>query len=330
MKIYIAIMKLKINIYFVFAFLMLVSCKGKILDPGEADRSMKILNGNLMNLLTTGSEKTEYQAMVFLFNLEDSPLPFYKTTNPVAPDTLKYNFNKNKGTYIWDPDSKAFKRSENAELISLNFPSGNFEVNNLWLELSQYESQAYSSRPDLPTRIDAVIRSDDHQITSIGHTANIANNLPENISTLIKGLDYEAGVELKRTQIRKEGKLKIDIYLKSKGFEVISGNLDAEIEYSRQGYFFKTINFYLKLIDHHVTGKINYAEIDPTAADYINSFNSNSSIILYEGNNQVGEIVLNKTDNKELLDYFIRFSDGNETLLSNYIPVLKKLLNLKY
>ena len=122
----------------------------------------------------------------------------------------------------------------------------------------------------------------------------------------------------------------IDLFLKTKGFEVISGHVDAEIEYSRQGYFFKTIDFYLKLQDHHVTGKIKYSEINPTAADYIDSFNSNSSIILSEGKNQVGKIVLNKTDNKELLDYYIRFSDGSKTLLSTYIPVLKKLLNLKY
>lgn len=323
-------MKIKANVYLVFAFLMLVSCKGKILDPQEADRSMKILNSNLMNLLSTGSEKPEYQALAFLFNLEDSPLPFHKKKNPVAPDTVIYNIEKNKGNYIWDADSNTFKKTENADHISLNFPLAISGVNTIRFDLIQYKSQAYSSRPDLPVLVDAIICDANRQIASIKHTANITNNLPENISTAIKGLDYEAGFELRRTQIKKDGKLKIDLFLKSKGFDVISGNVDAAIEYSRQGYFFKTINFYLKLHDHHVTGTINYGEINPTAADYIDSFNSHSSIILYEGKNEVGKIVLNKTDNKELLDYFIKFSNGSETLLSTYIPVLKKLLNLKY
>lgn len=323
-------MRIKSTSYFVFAFLILVSCKGKILEPQEADRSMKVLNSNLMNLLTAGSDKSEFKALVFLFNLEDSPLPIHKTKNPVAPDTLKYTMDRNKGNYVWDSHSNTFIKTGDADRISLNFPLTNSGTNTIWFDLIQYKSQAYSSRPELPVLIDAIIRDSNRQLASIKHTANITNNLPENISTTIKGLDYEAGFKLKRTQFKKEGKLKIDLYLKSKGFEVISGNVDAGIEYSRHGYFFKTIDFYLKLQDHHVTGTIKYGEINPTAADYIDSFNLNSSIILYEGKNQVGKIVLNKTDNSELLDYFIQFSDGSKTLLSDYIPVLKKLLNLKY
>ena len=323
-------MKIKPGLYFVFAFLILVSCKGKILDRQEADRSMKILNSNLMNLLTAGSEKPEFQAMEFLFNQEVSPLPFYKTKNQAVPDTVTYNIEKNKGNYSWDSDTKRFKKTENADRISLNFPLSNSAANTIRFDLIHYKSQAYSSRPDLPVLVDAIISDADRQLAGLKHTANITNNLPENISTKIIGLDYEAAFELRRTQLKNDGKLMIDLFLKTKGFEVISGHVDAEIEYSRQGYFFKTIDFYLKLQDHHVTGKIKYSEINPTAADYIDSFNSNSSIILSEGKNQVGKIVLNKTDNKELLDYYIRFSDGSETLLSTYIPVLKKLLNLKY
>jgi len=310
--------------------LLISACSHKQLTPGEADRSMKILNSNLVNLLTTGSEKPEYQALAFILSLAESPLPIHKTTNSTSPDTSKYKFEDNKGIYLWDADEKAFKKSKDANIISLHLPSGTSGTNDIWFDVSKYKSQAYSSRPDLPVLIDAAIRSEEQQIVSIKHTANITNNLPENISTLIKGLDYEAGFNLKRTQIKEAGSLKIDLYLKVKSFEVISGNVDAQIEYSRHGYFFKTINFFLKLQDHHVIGELNYAKINPTANDYIDSFNSNASIILYEGNNLVGKIVLNKTDNKELLDYFVRFSDGEERLLSTYIPVLKKVLNLKY
>jgi hypothetical protein len=296
----------------------------------EADRSMKVLNSNLMNLLVAGSEKPEYQALSFLFSLEDSPLPFRKTRNPVAPDTSTYIIEKSMGKYVWDAESKIFIKIENADRISLNLPLTGLNSKSIWFDLIQYKTQSYSSRPDFPVLADAIIHDEKGQIASLKHTAKITNNLPVNISTNVKGLDYESGFELQRTQIKKEGKLKIDLFLKSKGFKVISGNVDAEIVYSRRSYFFKTIDFYLELMGHHVLGKIKYGEINPTAADYIDSFNSNSSIILYEGKNQVGKVVLNKTDNKEILDYFIRFENGSEILLSDYIPVLKKVLNLKY
>ncbi|MFA5326634.1 MAG: hypothetical protein WC384_02460 [Prolixibacteraceae bacterium] len=314
----------------IIILLFFASCKGKILNPTEADRSMKILNSNLVNLLSTGSEKPEFKAIAFLLNLENSPLPISKKTSTSKPDTSAYKFEKMTGIYTWNPETKEFDKSVNAETIALHFPENNSGHNNANLILKQYQSEAYSSRPDLPTLIDAAIRINDRQIATIKHEANITNNLPENIHTTIKGTDYEMAMMLKRTQMNTNGTLNINLYLKTKGYKVISGNTDAKIEYSRHGYFFKTINLNLELIDHYVTGNINYAAIDPTSADYIDSFNSNADIRLFEGRDQVGIIVLNKTNDGELLDYFIRFSNGDEKLLSEYLPVLKNLLNLKY
>lgn len=106
--------------------------------------------------------------------------------------------------------------------------------------------------------------------------------------------------------------------------------MDSQIEYGKRSYFFKTIRFNLKLIDHTISGKINYSAIDPMASDYVGSFNSNSDILIKEGQKVVGKIILNKTNNSELLDYFVRFSNGREIALCEYIPALKNLLNLKY
>ncbi|MDP3916052.1 MAG: hypothetical protein Q8R96_20170 [Bacteroidota bacterium] len=317
--------------YFFFVIVLLLNaCSGKQLAPDEADRSMKILNGNIVNLLTVGSEKPEYKILSFLMNQPGAPLPFVKKKNPTQSDTTTYRFVNNCGEYHWNSSMQIFEKTKDDSIISLFLPSEKSEINNVQVDLYRFASLAYSSRPDLPTEIDAVIKIDDKKIVTIRHNAAISNNLPEKISSLIKGTDYETGMELYRTQKGKEGKLNIEIFLKTIGIEVIKIVVDSQIEYSRQGYFFKIIDFNLKLIDHHITGKINYSAVDPTSADYIDSFNSNSSIILFEGKNEVGKIVLNKTENGELLDYFIKFSNGDEILLSKYIPILNKFLNLKY
>lgn len=309
---------------------LLNACSNKQLGPTEADRSMKILNGNIVNLLTAGSEKPEYKIISFLMNQAGAPLPFVKKTSSMQPDTSIYRFAANCGEYHWNPTEQTFEKTKSSGAVTLFFPSEKSDTNNVRLDLTRYQSQSYSSRPDLPTEIDAILMLDNEKIVEILHHAVISNNLPEKISSSIKGTDYEVGGELFRTQKGKEGKLNLDILLKTKGFEVVKIHVDAQIEYSWQGYFFKFIVFDLKLIDHQVTGEINYSAIDPTSSDYIQSFNSNSSIIVTEGRHQVGEIVLNKTKNEELLDYFIKFSNGDEILLSHYIPALNKLLNLKY
>lgn len=323
-------MKQILFFFCLLAFLILNACKSRQLNQAEADRSMKILNGNLVNLMSAGSEKPEFKALSFLLKQTSTPLPFVKRENPTQPDTVIFRLEERKGIYQWNQGEKIFYKLGNSEIISLYFPEEKSEANSLCFNLEKYQSQAYSSRPDFPTELEAILKMNDQKIASISHKAKISNNLPEHISTRINGTDYLAGLDLKRTQLNKEGTLLVDFFLKSKGFHVISGKLDAQIEYSKQGYFFKTINFRLKLIDHQIEGKINYSAINPTSSDYIDSFNSNSSILIFEDRNEVGNIVLNKTDNNELLDYFVRFSNGKEILLSEYIPALKKLLNLKY
>lgn len=321
------------NLFFyilLIIILILNGCKSKMLDPAEADRSMKVLNSNLINLFSTGSDKQEYKALRFLLEQTSTPLPFVKKINPTQADTAVFRINKKKGVYQWNSALKMFEKSGNSEIVSLHFPTEKSEKNIAYLDLNKFQSQTYSSRPDFPTEIEANLKIGEEEIASIRHNARIINNLPEHISTLIKGTDYQAGLELNRTQLNKEGELSIDIFLRTKGINIISGKINAQIEYSRRSYFFKIINFDLKLIDHLVKGNINYSAIEPTSADYISSFNSNSSILLFEGRNQVGKVVLNKTNNGELLDYFIQFQDGKEVLISQYLPILKNLLNLKY
>lgn len=312
----------------VLAFLS--SCSSRQLSPEEADRSMKMLNGNLVSLFSAGQEKPEFKALKFLFNQTTSPLPFVVKSNPTAPDTGKFVFAHKKGIYDWDPNLKIFQRTGSSENVAILFPDEKSDRNDMRLNLGDYQSQAYSSRPDFPVLIDAEILRGDERLVTITHKANIKNNLPENISTLVSGKDYKVRFQIHRTQLNQVGKLFADIRLKTGPAEPISGKLEAGIEYSRQGYFFKTIRFELKLIDHLLKGDINYSAIDPTSSDYVRSFNSNSRIILLEGNKKVGDVVLDKTNNGELLDYFIRFSNNEKVLLSEYMPFLNKLLNLKY
>jgi hypothetical protein len=107
--------------------------------------------------------------------------------------------------------------------------------------------------------------------------------------------------------------------------------VDALIGYSSMGYYFNDIHFTMILFNHLIKGNILYSKIDPTDRDYAESFNANTNIQIFEmpGNHLVGNLVLGKTHNGELLDYFIRFNDGSKIPVSEYLPFLDKLLNMK-
>jgi hypothetical protein len=151
--------------FLLISILILSACNSKQLDRDEADRSMKILNGNLVNLLSAGSEKPEYKALSFLFEQISTPLPFVKKANPTQPE-IPFNFDEKKGQYQWNSLLETFEKKDDSDHISLFFPSGKSNKNNIRLDLINYQSQAFSSRPAFPVEIDAILKADDQEIAT--------------------------------------------------------------------------------------------------------------------------------------------------------------------
>ena len=161
--------------------------------------------------------------------------------------------------------------------------------------------------------------------------AGIADDLPLVIDTRIETNDSKSGASLKRSRNGDSGKMDVVLFFEYEGHRFIDAETDALIGYSPMGYFFRDIHFCIRLFNHLITGTINYGKIDPTARDYADSFNSNSDIQILElpGKYLVGNLVLEKVNQGELLDYFVRFTDGTKVRVSEYLPFLDKLLNIK-
>jgi len=217
---------------FLILSILIGACSTNKLNPVEADRSMKILNGNMVNLFTVGSEKPEYQALSFLMDQITSPLPYVRRANPNQAKK-PYSFEDNKGVYRWNTSINAFEKTAWGEKINLFFPSGEKEFH---LELTKFQSQSFSSRPDFPTNIEGFLLNSEQKILNIRHRATISNNLPESITTEIRGTDYTIELKLNRTQQGNDGKLLIDINLKTKGEKVLAANINALIENMSYGY----------------------------------------------------------------------------------------------
>lgn len=320
----------RINSSFVFViFVLLFSCQNKTYNYDEAVRSLKVLNSDLMNLFLEAEEKEELKALNFLWAQESAPLPSPGERFTLGRTYNPFDFNASSGIWIWNEDSAKFFRQEKTEKLIFNFPADNFaEVRFL---ISDYKSVPISSRPEFPVKMNAHLWIDGNEKLTIEHSSTVENKMPLFIRTSISGSDFEMKGDFNRSRNGNSGRLDSRFYLEYLNRKLIQLQFDSEIGYSRMGYYFEKIDFKINLFSHLVTGNIDYGKIDPTSEDYATSFNSNSVIRIFEmpGKRKVGDIILHTLPDGELLDYFVKFSNGQMILVNEHLPVLDKILNLK-
>jgi hypothetical protein len=309
--------------------LLLFSCRNKTYNYDEAVRSLKVLNSDLTNLFLEAEEKEELKALNFLWEQESAPLPSPGERFTLGRPYTPFDFNASAGIWFWNADSAKFFRKENNDKLIFNYPAEDFS--DVRFLISKYESVPVSSRPEFPVVMDAQLWIDDAEMLTIEHSASVEDKLPLLIQSSVRGSDFEIVGNFNRSRRGNLGNLDSEFYMEYLNRKLIQLQFNSEIGYSRMGYYFEKIDFKINLFSHVVTGKIDYDKINPTSEDYASSFNSNSVIQIFElpGKRKVGDIVLHTLPDGEILDYFVKFSNGQMIMVNEHLPVLNKILNLK-
>ena len=308
---------------------MALSGCGKWYDKDEAVRSLKVLNSDITNMLLTAGELPESKALKFIWDQPTAPVPFpnekFVSDLPYQP----YNLSHVCGIYHWDTISNSFRLISASDSLVINYPDP--ESGAVSMIIADYFSVPISSKPDFPTKVNSSIWVNGELKTTIQHIASVADELPLNLQTTLTGSNYEIIAWFDRTRNGDNGTISAEMTLIYEKSEVLNFAVNATIGYSAMGYYFNKISFNAKLFRHTVSGKIDYDLIDPTADDYVSSFNSNTRIEIFEQpmKRKVGNIVLAAVNNGELLDYHIQFRNKECVLLSEYLPVINKILQVK-
>jgi len=312
----------------VAAAILFIGCT-RSFDQAEAIRSLKVLNSDLANMLLTADEMPEMAALRYLWNQPTAPLPFPNERFKFDKPYTSYNFEEAKGIYHWDTLTSGFEKQSRDKAVSIFFsgtecPNGHFRI-------TEFESLPISSRPDFPVKMEAILWIEDQPSLQIQHTASVEDELPLQINTNISGPGYEIAGAFNRTRSGDDGTLSSQITISYEADRIIDIRLNAAIGYSSLGYYFEKINFDILLFRHTINGKIDYDRINPTAEDYATSFNTHSIIEIYERpmKRKVGNIVLSTVNEGDLLDYHIKFRNDEKELLSEYLPIINKILNVK-
>jgi hypothetical protein len=295
----------------------------------EAIRSLKVLNSDMANMLLTADEMPEIAALRYLWDQPTAPLPFPNEKFIFNKPYTSYNFDEAKGIFRWDTLTSGFIKQSESESLSFIFSGAGYH--NALFRITGFKSLPISSRPDFPIYMDAAMFIDNKQHLHINHTATVEDELPLQVNTNITGRDYKISGAFIRTRSSDTGTLSSQLTVDYENNRVIDFRLNATIGYSSMGYYFEKIDFDILLFRHIINGKIDYNLVNPTAEDYVTSFNTHSNIGIYEQpmKRKLGEIVLAAQNNGELLDYHIKFSNNEKELLSEYLPIINKILYLK-
>lgn len=316
------------RILIIYLLAVLFSCSSNEMSKKEAVRSLKVLNSDIVNFGTQAAESIEYKTLDFILDQPTAPFPFCKNSDGFL-FVKTFQSEAAKGVYSWEETNGNFKKIDESRFVDLQFNLKEFE--NVAFRLTDYKSVVTSSGQPFPTLIRAEIIHENEKVWSLDYEAVITDGLPETIQLNAEAKNYTLSGQLARTRSDEEGTLmaKVDFnYLTRK---ILETRFNANIGYSRQGYYFNQLEFQQKLFNHFIDGFCDYAKVNPTANDYAASFNKNTDIEVCEDKNKkVGKVTLATVENNELFDFHIKFPDSSEELVGKHIPLFDKLLNFKY
>lgn len=322
-------MKNKQTLFFLL-FLILQSCSNKeMLSKEDAERSLKVLNSDLINFGDKVSETPEVEVLKFLISNRNNPFPFYIGVKKKFRIKKGFNLATQGGVYNWDSSINGFKKTKNSPEVVIVLDANRFK--NTTVYIKEYNRVKDGNEGQFTTTAVMLIKKADEVIWELHFKASVGKVLLKNIALSIKTKEYKIVGDLNRTVTGNTGKLFIDLSFVYKYKKIIDVKLRGDVVYSKLGYNFNRVTLNQTFFDHYIKGVFDYGKVNPMAADYVASFNKNANIELFEsGKGKVGNLVLSTAKNNELLNYDIQFSDNSKAPLGQHIVLFEKLLNIKF
>jgi len=310
---------------------LVLSCRNSHpIDKKEALNSLKVLNGDIIRYINKVSERPGFKALGFLLKQPSAHLPFRSDTSHSTGSVNGFSFNGQKGIYSWDTVSRMFLKDKDTSVILLRFPMPGAPASLCRFYLYKFETGSTRKRPGFPVEIRAKLFIGNKEKLSISHQARISESMISWMSSELKSDSSELLFNMARkgSFADKSGKVNASLRLFEGSKEILRSKLDLDIDYHPPlSYSVRHISIEQKLFATELSGTIDYGSISPTSDQYDLEFNKHTDIevINTEDRGIIGNIVLSPAGDNGRFDYFIRFSDGSESRLTDQFNVLRKL-----
>jgi hypothetical protein len=313
--------------------MFLFSCQSdKDLSPEQSIRSLKVLNSDLTNMLSTAQQTPGFTGLDFLLQQPSSPFSvLYGIPGRFAKDSLQ-DIDKWNGRYEWNKDSMAFFLAGPAKEIKIDFPLDKGPENNARFTFTGYECQPSMLLSCFPAAFIALMEYQGNDILNIKYMAEFEDRLPINLKCEIEGDGFAGSITMDRTRDGDNGTMTFHLSFNAKGYTFIEGTVKTEIGYNGSLIYSKVIEPELTIFDTHIEGRLDYGKVNPTSQDYIKSFNENCHIVFREktSGKKIGDFGLGKDQSGELLEWGVYLSDSSMASLYDYLLFFKKFMDYKY
>ena len=307
------------------------SCKpGHPVDKKEAVNSIKILNSDIISFIYRTSGRPGMKALGFLLQQPSVPVPFRYDSSGGLRSIKDFSFEAKRGIYRWDTLAMSFLKTKDTSLILIFFPMPGDPDSECRFILYNYVVGKTRTKPVFPVKLNASLFIGDQEKITVSHEATIKESMLESMETELKSDSAGLSFYMSRAGsfAAKTGEIKASLSLHEGKSEIMNSTLKCEIDYHPPvSYSFRHISIEQTLFSTELSGTIDCASINPSSDQYDKEFNkyTHLELIKSEDHGIIGNIVLSPVGEDGRYDYFIRFSDGSESRLTEQLMFLNKL-----
>jgi hypothetical protein len=245
--------------------------------------------------------------------------------NGKALNDEPFDFEENKGVYVWDAQQQIFVLESEANVVEIHFPTEGSETNNAVLTLSEYEEQLIEDEFDYyyePTRISASLSVDENEAASLEFTVEYdESGFPTTADVELTVTPFSATLTFDESSAN-QSSVSFSL-LKNQTVLAATSIVAKYSDSSKSEESLSTIEGYVQFKNLKLQGVVDYQAAN---AEEVN-WEEVVQLEMYSGSDKIGDVIF-ATENEEDIAY-IRYADGSTEKLEDVMqPVVDELNSL--
>jgi len=239
----------------------------------------------------------------------------------------RFDFDNNLGVYNYNFELEAFEKSEEeVDNIQINFPTVNSSTNNASLRILSYSDDLVVEDGEeayYPTLIVADLTVNGTLVVSLDYMASFKiNGTPELVDVTLFVIPFDYILTFSNTEA----------LTSSASFSVVKDNesiigTTATVTFKTQAKkLVSTVEGEISFRNYALKGDVDVDGIEEFEDSETGDINDYFNLALYEGENKIGDIVVEETADGEDYDAYIVYADGSKELLETILsPVIDEI-----
>lgn len=316
-----------------FTSLVFISSCVRKADKPEAQKYLRAFDAELMQHSRRIARSDGMQALSRLLNLPSAPLPLIYSNTVDSSGNRGYSLEVACGSFSFDEQNQLWVENQAPQDSSkLQLMFQNTEGQWLCCRIYDYDEQPTALGLMFPTRLNATIMKQEHELVKVKVKSDIAYGFPASATAEITLAGYDFKMNLTTTfHNHKQATLQTDAWIKRDRKEVVAAVMKSDVKISEHNTLtYNEKHLRLEAFPLIMELRSAYDFSQSSANDFFNQWNRKSKVWLYSQDGvSLGELILKRPSGKDRLNIFIQYHDGTDENLEDLMLLVKSVLNVK-